>query len=84
MIFNNKEYAYSDMQILMGGRIFQGVRGIEYKVSTDNETIYGAGHMPHSVQHGNKNYEGILTLLQSELEALEASATKAGYEISQT
>ena len=51
-----------------------GFRAISYTKSQEKEALYAKGNLPHSIQHGNKSYEGSVTLLQSELEALELAA----------
>lgn len=73
-IFNSKEYAWQDLKVVMLGRQVTGIRGIRYKVSQEKEEVYAAGNEPRAIQLGNKKYEGELTLLQSELEALTRAA----------
>ena len=72
-MFNSREYSWADIQIQLQGRRVIGVRGIKYKVSQEKEAIYGAGNEPLAIGRGNKSYEGEITLLQSELEALTRS-----------
>jgi hypothetical protein len=76
MSFNSSEYAWSDLQIVMLGRKVIGARGIEYKASQEKEAIYASGNAPRGIGRGNKSYEGTLTVLQSELQALEVAAGK--------
>lgn len=73
MAFNTKQYAWSDVRVVLLGRELTGIQGISYKVSQEKEPVYGRGVNPLSIQSGNKSFEGSLTLLQSELEALEAA-----------
>lgn len=77
--FNSKQYAWSSVKLFMFGRFITGLRGIEYGVKKEKEPVYGAGDEPLSLQPGNKSYEGSLTLLQSELEAISAAAKKLGF-----
>lgn len=70
-MFNSREYEYADITVLLGNRDIAGLRGIEYKESQEKEAIYGKGNKPIAIQKGNKSYEGKVTLLQSELLALE-------------
>ena len=79
MVFNSKEYAYCDVAVTMLGRPVTGLRGIEYTVKKAKEALYGAGVNPKSIQHGRREYEGTLTVLQSELEALNRAAKEAGH-----
>ncbi|MEM8506235.1 MAG: hypothetical protein AAF717_00335 [Bacteroidota bacterium] len=69
--FRSKEFAWSNVQIAFGGRVIIGARGVEYKSVKEKEYVHGRGENPHSIQSGNKTYEGNLILLQSEVEALE-------------
>ncbi|MCM1170405.1 MAG: hypothetical protein NC324_10775 [Bacteroides sp.] len=77
--YNSKEYAYVDMQVTVMGRPITGLRGMEYTVKKAKEALFGAGVNPKSIQHGKREYEGTLTVLQSELEALNRAAIESGY-----
>ncbi len=78
MTFNSKEYSYCDIQVTVLGRVLTGLRGIEYTAKKTKEAVFGAGVTPKSIQHGRREYEGTLTVLQSELEALNRSAKENG------
>ena len=78
MTFNSKEYSYCDVQATVLGRPLTGLRGIEYTAKKAKEAVFGAGVNPKSIQHGRREYEGTLTVLQSELEALNRSAKESG------
>lgn len=69
-MFNSREYEWADVALLMGGRDVTGIRGIKYSEKIEREAVYAKGRYPHSIQSGNVAYEGELTLLQSEYEAL--------------
>lgn len=71
MAFNSKQYAWSNVEVVLFGRSVTAIRGVKYKTSQEKETLYGIGDKPLSIQTGNKSYEGELTLLQSELEAIQ-------------
>lgn len=73
-MFNSREYEYADISVIMAGRTVTGFRAISYTKSQEKEALYAKGNRPHSIQHGNKSYEGSITLLQSELEALELAS----------
>lgn len=77
--YNSKEYSYCDMQVTILGRPITGLHGMEYTAKKSKETLFGAGVNPKSIQHGRREYEGTLTVLQSELEALNRAAKEAGY-----
>lgn len=71
MTFSSKQYAWSNVEVVLFGRPVTAIRGVKYKASQEKEAVYGAGDRPLSIQTGNKSYEGELTLLQSELEAIQ-------------
>jgi len=80
MAFNSAEYAWKDLYIFIDGNLITGIQNIEYSQSTENEYIYGRGSAPRNIQQGNESYEGTLTLLQSEYEALREAVVAAGYK----
>lgn len=77
---NNKEYAWGDMMVVLFGRPIVGITGVEYKAKKAKETKHGSGRNPKSIQHGKREYEGTLTLTQSELIALNQAARAKGYK----
>lgn len=62
------------------GRPLVGITGIEYKAKKAKETKHGQGRNPKSIQHGKREYEGTLTIMQSELIALNQAARAKGYK----
>lgn len=72
--FNSEEYAWTDLNVVMGGRRLGGITGIKWKTKRTVNHIYGKGRDPHARTKGNKEYTGSLKLLQSELEAILESA----------
>ncbi len=73
MAFNSKQYAFSDIKVILLGRELEGFRGVKYKVTTEKEALFGRGKKALSIQSGNEAVEGELMLLQSEVEALRAA-----------
>ncbi|WP_271783871.1 hypothetical protein [Aquimarina algiphila] len=71
--FNSREYEWADITVVLGGRPLLGITGISYSEEIEREAIYAKGRTPYSIQSGNIKYEGELTLLQSEVDALERS-----------
>ncbi len=69
-MFDTREYEWADVTLMLGGRDVTGIRGIKYSEKIEREPLYAKGRLPHSIQSGNISYEGEITLLQSELEAL--------------
>lgn len=74
MSFNSEEYAWADMQIVIGGRPVGGLRAIKWKTKRTVTHIYGKGRTPHARTKGNKEFTGSIKMLQSEIEALLVSA----------
>lgn len=72
-MINGREYQWSDVHIMIGGRLITRVRSVSYKRSKEKEAVYGAGDEPVSIQSGNVSYEGEVVMLRSEYEALAAS-----------
>lgn len=78
--FNSKEYAFVNMSVSYLGTKISTLRGLKFKVTKEKEALYATGNKPHSIQHGNKAYEGELKILQSGLKQLNDAALAAGYE----
>lgn len=68
---NTREYEWSDVTVVMAGRLITGLRGVKYSAKQEKELLHAKGNKPHSIQRGNKTYDGEITLLQSEYEALK-------------
>lgn len=68
---NTREYEWSDVSVVLAGRPVTGLRGVKYSVKQEKELLFAKGNKPHSIQRGNKSYDGEITLLQSEYEALK-------------
>lgn len=68
---NTREYEWSDVTVVLAGRPVTGLRGVKYSAKQEKELLHAKGNKPHSVQRGNKTYDGEVTLLQSEYEALK-------------
>lgn len=80
MAFNSAEYSWADLQLVTSGRKITGARAVKFKTMQDKEVIRAAGNEPRGFGYGDKSYEGELTLLQSEVEAL-LEAAGAGNDI---
>ncbi|HMQ77115.1 MAG TPA: hypothetical protein PKE21_13840 [Flavobacteriales bacterium] len=72
-MINGQEYAWEDLQIVVEGKSIPliGVTGIEYVSKKVHENIRGRGNRPVSMGRGQEDYEGKITILQSELEAMQ-------------
>jgi hypothetical protein len=78
MAFNSREYEWADLTLMLGGSDITGIQGVKYAEKADREAIFGKGRFAHSIQTGNVTYEGEITMLQSEYQALvAASANKS-------
>ena len=69
-MFNSREYEWSDITVVVAGRPVTGFLAVDYSSKQEKEALYAKGNKPHGIQRGNKSYEGSITLLQSEYEAL--------------
>lgn len=72
-MFNSREYEWSDVNVVTAGRPVTGIRGVKYSSKQEKEALHAKGNKPHSIQRGNKTYDGELTVTQSEYEALRAA-----------
>lgn len=79
-VFNSEEYAWVDIKVMLLGREVTGLRGMEYKVKRQKEALFATGKKARGIQKGKKEYEGTITILQSELIALDRAAQEKGYE----
>lgn len=77
-MFNSKEYTFCDIVVFALGRPIGTLRGIEYKMKKNKEALYASGTTARSIQHGKREIEGTLTILQSDLIALDRAAQEAG------
>lgn len=73
-MFNSREYEWSDVNVVAAGRPVTGIRGVKYSSKQEKEVLHAKGNKPHSIQRGNKTYDGELTVTQSEYEALRAAS----------
>ena len=71
MAFNSRQYEWGDVTVVLGGRDITGIRGIKYTEKGEKEASFAKGRHAHSIQNGNITVEGEITVLQSELIALE-------------
>lgn len=78
--FNTKEYAWIDVNVVLLGKPVAGLRGIEYKSKRQKEALYATGKKARGIQMGRKEYDGTITVLQSELIAMQAAAKAKGYD----
>ena len=71
---DTREYEWSDVSVVMAGRLITGLRGVKYSAKQEKELLHAKGNKPHSIQRGNKTYDGEITLLQSEYEAFKQAS----------
>lgn len=73
-MFNSREYEWSDLTLILGGKDITGIRAVKYTEHQEKEYLYGKGNLPSSIQKGNLSYDGEIVITQSELESLRAVA----------
>lgn len=72
--FSSKQYSWSDLTIVVGGRILEGVVEVEYTSKQDKDVLRGRGSKGHNILRGNKDYAGKIVIWQSELESMTKDA----------
>jgi len=72
-MFDSREYEWSDITLVLGGADITGIMEIRYTEKQEKELSYGKGNEPHSIQKGNRGYEGSLKIMQSDYESLVAA-----------
>lgn len=77
---NGKEYDWGTIKIIMWGRPVVGATGVDYKLAKAKEALYAAGRYAKGIQHGQRAASGTLTLLQSEIIAMNRAAREKGYK----
>lgn len=77
MAFSTDQYAWKDISVNVLGRTLQGIKEVRYKVTSDDERVYGRGNKALAIQKGNESVEGQLMLLQSEYEQFRATVKAA-------
>jgi len=70
-MINGQEYAWEDIEIVIAGRLLVGVQSISYTSRKVHENVYGRGAKPVAMSRGKEEFDGSITLLQSEVEALQ-------------
>lgn len=64
------QYTWSNVSVLIGGRVLTGIRSVSYKTTQEKELLHAGGDKPLAIQRGNYTYEGSIKLLQNELDNL--------------
>ncbi len=70
-MFNSRQYEWSDVTLVLGGNDVTEIRGIKYTEKGEKEPLFAKGRHAHSIQTGNVTIEGEITVLQSQVIALE-------------
>lgn len=79
LIINGVQYAWGDIEIYLFGQPVRGLLGIDYKSKKTKTPLFASGRDAHAIQHGKRENDGTLTVLQSEIIALNAAARAKGY-----
>lgn len=72
--FDSKQYSWSDVTVVVGGRIITGCQSVEYTIKQEKSILRGRGNAGHRILRGNKDNEGKLEVWQSEYEAMVRDA----------
>lgn len=73
MPVNTKQYAWADLSATILGSVVE-FTGVKYTVKKEKNFVRGRGNKPLGINHGNEEVTGEITLLQSEVEKLSATA----------
>lgn len=68
-----KQYGWKDVSVVVLGRTIEGITDVKVKRKTTKERQYGRGNQPQYILSGNEEISGSLTLLQDELDAVNAA-----------
>ncbi len=79
--FNSTDTSWSSVRVVLAGRTITGIRSISYTRAQEKELLHAAGVDPIGIQHGNKTYEGTITLLKSEHDALLDEAARQNVDL---
>lgn len=71
VVVGGREYEWGDISLVLGNREVVGITGIKYGEKIERIASYGKGRYAHSIQSGNVAVDGEITLLQSEVIALQ-------------
>lgn len=69
---NNPEYAWRDVQVVIDGKLITRIKGVKFSVKKEKSFLHARGENPHTIQSGNKTYEGEIMLTQSAVETMAA------------
>lgn len=69
-LVNGQMYSWASIDVRIAGVSVVGLRAITYQDAQDIEPIMGLGNKPIGAGEGNISYEGSITLLNEEIEAL--------------
>ena len=72
------ECTWKEMIVAISGANVTKIRGVKYKVESDDEPLHAAGSEPISIQSGNKKYTGSFKFLKGALDDLQIAAKAAG------
>lgn len=75
-MINGFEYSWEDISATLAGKLLVGFVAVKYKSSKEHKNIYGRGSEPVAMGRGKKDYNGSVTINQSEFEALQAKLPK--------
>ena len=73
VIINGQEYSFADVRVNILGRSVEGLRGVRYNTTRDHQNVKGRGARNVAMAKGGKDHEGSVSLLQSEVEAIQRS-----------
>ena len=78
--FDSTEVEWGSFSIAINGVNIVKIRGIKYKVESEDEDLHAQGNEPFGIQSGNRKYSGEVKMLKGAVDGLNDSARAAGYK----
>lgn len=73
-MINGQEFGWQDIKFYLLGKAPAGILAVTYETKREKKNVYGVGNKPVARARGPKTFEAKITVLQSELEALQQAA----------
>ncbi|TNE29202.1 MAG: hypothetical protein EP346_06990 [Bacteroidetes bacterium] len=75
-LINGTRHSWASVEMNILGRVVTGITAFSYKKTQNKTNIYGAGDEVVARGRGNKEYEGSITLLKYEADAIRDALPK--------
>lgn len=79
-MFDSKECEWSDLKVFFNGAFVIKINRLAFRSRQEKEFLHAAGNEPHSIQRGNKEYDGTMDLYKNAVDAINRAVMLAGGE----